>query len=532
VTGYLGIETDRVVSIMGGADEFAAAVAAARDEDIDLDRRFGLHRPFFVYAASFDTRKNFEGLIAAFGRFSEKVRTPHQLALVTSDDAFVVRAISDMVRAAGIDSAEVVVTGQVSDRELRALYRGSVALVHPSWHEGFGLPILEAMHLDTAVIGSNVTSIPEIIGLDEAMFDPTSVDDIAERMVRVAEDDGFRRRLKQNAVARRELFSWDKTASTAWSALETACASRSGGSGEVTLATRYDVLISELRRLGRDGLEPTSSERRALANAIAQNIEVIERSAPGGMRHGLRGAGEVDQGKVGLSQGGTEMTPTKRAGGRQGPNKNSAPTDAQERNERDLDGLRLERDELQKSLRASLEKVRALEDELAAAPASQPEPAPAAGAAPAEPPPAPKPISLRGPGLRRRLADLAYRLVRPVVRPALWRLRGFIVAGVWEAAPRNLSTAASLAAMNQRLLETQQWLLEINHRLFELQNAMASMNVRLDQDKGSAAELKRLPQEMEAEMRRLSREMERALLSLAIGANHGLGGEAQNYLEN
>jgi glycosyltransferase involved in cell wall biosynthesis len=276
---HLGIDPSRITSIMGGADEFATDEKTAEPESGHPQlARLGVSRPFFVYAASFEHRKNFGTLIDAFARFKSQVDQPHQLVLVMSKSKVATRAIEKMVRGAGLSNADVLVTGTVDDADLKQLYRSCVALVYPSLHEGLGLPILEAMHLDAAVIGSNASGIPEIIGLDEALFDPRSADSVAGKMVRVVRDEAFRNRLKQNAVARRSLFTWDKTASTAWRALEKASAAHAASRGtRSSRPERYRTLIAALKRLPASGGSPTENERRALANAIAENLDEIEK---------------------------------------------------------------------------------------------------------------------------------------------------------------------------------------------------------------------------------------------------------------
>ena len=277
VAEHLGVNANNIAAIMGGADEFALDHSAAQHDKIDLDSRFGISLPFFIYAATFEARKNFESLIAAFGRFASQVDRPHQLVLVTSNSVEVGAAIAGMAKGAGLAAGDIIVTGPISDVELKQLYRRCVALVYPSFHEGLGLPILEAMHLDAAVIGSNTSSIPEIIGLEEALFDPHSIGEIADKMIKVAQDDAFRMRLQKNAVARRKMFSWDKTASAAWHALERACAARGRHhQHRNSRSRRYHMLLAALRGLPAVDSPPDPCERRALANAIAANMEAID----------------------------------------------------------------------------------------------------------------------------------------------------------------------------------------------------------------------------------------------------------------
>ncbi|MBN9080462.1 MAG: glycosyltransferase [Rhizobiales bacterium] len=271
------IDPGRAISVMAGGDEFAVRATELKESGTDLDTRLGITKPFFVYAASFEQRKNFEGLIAAFGRFASQMGGQHQLVLVTSNEPAVLAMISSLASEAGLGDSDVIVTGQISDTDLTQLYRRCVAMVYPSLHEGFGLPILEAMHLDAAVIGSNVTSIPEIIGLDEAQFDPTSTEEIATKMLRIVRDDQFRQRLKENAVQRRALFTWDRSAIATWRALEDALASGDFlNRPRLNRAARYQALIKALKALAKAQGHPTADELRQIANVVAFNQNAID----------------------------------------------------------------------------------------------------------------------------------------------------------------------------------------------------------------------------------------------------------------
>ena len=92
--------------------------------------------------------------------------------------------------------------GHVDDDELLDLYRSCRLFVCPSTHEGFGLPPLEAMACGAPVIASNASSLPEVIGNAEALFDPLSADDICAKIVQVLEDPAFSSSLVEKACGR------------------------------------------------------------------------------------------------------------------------------------------------------------------------------------------------------------------------------------------------------------------------------------------------------------------------------------------
>src|SRR5690606_14934923 len=93
----------------------------------------------------------------------------------------------------------------------------------PSLHEGFGLPVLEAMSCGAAVIASSATSIPEAAGCQEALFEPTDSRAIAHKLERVLSDEDFRASLRAHARDHAQRFSWDASGQAALNALQELC---------------------------------------------------------------------------------------------------------------------------------------------------------------------------------------------------------------------------------------------------------------------------------------------------------------------
>jgi ADP-heptose:LPS heptosyltransferase len=103
---------------------------------------------------------------------------------------------------------------------LSTLYNTCALFILPSLYEGLGLPAMEAMLCGAPVIGSNKTSLPEVIGLEEALFDPYSVEAISSKISRVLTDQQFRALLQENGKKQSVNFSWDMSAKRALRAME------------------------------------------------------------------------------------------------------------------------------------------------------------------------------------------------------------------------------------------------------------------------------------------------------------------------
>jgi glycosyltransferase involved in cell wall biosynthesis len=97
-------------------------------------------------------------------------------------------------------------TGEVNDLELKVYYRNATALVFPSFYEGFGFPLLEAMAVGCPVACSNSASLPEVAGDAALLFNPFRVEEIAQTLIRIATDARMRDALAERGTERVRLF--------------------------------------------------------------------------------------------------------------------------------------------------------------------------------------------------------------------------------------------------------------------------------------------------------------------------------------
>jgi len=217
---YFNFAPDQVVNILGDAD--AQFVQNNINEGLETRIRdqYHLTRPFVMYTGGIDHRKNIHRLIAAFAQIPQETREQYQLAIVCSAQADTIADLKRFVIGQGLDQDDVVFTGYIPDEDLVCLYNLCVLFVFPSWYEGFGLPALEAMRCGAPVIASNNSSLPEIIGLREALFDPYSEQEIASVMERGLIDVNFRALLLEHAQHQSNQFSWDLSAQRTILAME------------------------------------------------------------------------------------------------------------------------------------------------------------------------------------------------------------------------------------------------------------------------------------------------------------------------
>ncbi len=217
---YLGLDPERCINVSTAADEKFRVVDVSPEREQALRARHGLNKPFVMYTGGVDHRKNIEGLIEAFALLPEALRNGFQLAIVCSVRPADKGRLLALARQLGLRDDDLVVTDFVPDEELIDLYNLCHLFVFPSWHEGFGLPALEAMHCGAVVIGAETSSVPEVIGRADALFDPHDAQAMAAKIEQGLIDENFRRALREDGARRALSFNWDECGRRAVDGLE------------------------------------------------------------------------------------------------------------------------------------------------------------------------------------------------------------------------------------------------------------------------------------------------------------------------
>lgn len=223
---YLGYSPDRSVNISTAADSHFKKIVLSDEERRSLFCQYGITKPFVMYTGGIDHRKNIEGLIRAFARLPTTIRREHQLAIICSMRAEDGPRLRRAGQEAGLEEADLLLTGFVPEEDLVALYNSCKLFVFPSWHEGFGLPALEAMWCGAPVIAANSSSLPEVVGDTAALFDARLDTSITGLMATALDSQQFRQRLIKNGSKRAMLFSWELIAQRALEAIKGAIASK------------------------------------------------------------------------------------------------------------------------------------------------------------------------------------------------------------------------------------------------------------------------------------------------------------------
>lgn len=216
----LQLPGERIANISSAVDTIFKPRTLAPDDAKALLGGFGLNRGYIMYTGGIDYRKNIEGLIEAYSMLPGALRAQYQLAVVCSIGEAERLRLQALAASFKIPKGDLVLTGFVSDDDLVSLYNLTDLFVFPSLQEGFGLPALEAMSCGVPVIGSNNSSIPEVIGRADALFDPNKVGEICAKMQQVLTTPAFADELRAHGLEQSRLFSWDASARKALDAFE------------------------------------------------------------------------------------------------------------------------------------------------------------------------------------------------------------------------------------------------------------------------------------------------------------------------
>lgn len=183
-------------------------------------QKYSSGQPYFFYVGAVHPRKNVHRLIEAFDRFKNKTGSSEKL-LIAGRFAWMAGAVKDAFNKAK-HRDDIHFLGYVDDEVLQKLTASALACVYVSLFEGFGVPVLEALHCEVPVITSNVSSMPEVAGNAGLLVNPESVEEIAGAMHQIWSDGHLRNILIANGREQRELFSWEKAADVVYENLQLA----------------------------------------------------------------------------------------------------------------------------------------------------------------------------------------------------------------------------------------------------------------------------------------------------------------------
>ncbi len=211
-----GTPLDKIDVVYNGANEQYKVLNNDEKEQVRTSYSKGL--PYFYFIGAIHPRKNLANILRAFDQFKTKTNSPH-LFLVAGRKAWQSQEAYTVFQNMEHQSS-VIFLGHLQLSEAVKVVAAAEGLVYPSFFEGFGIPILEAMYAGVPAITANVSSMPEVAGDAALLVDPYNVDAIADAIHQLATDSTLTTRLITNGKTQQQKFSWEKTASRLWNCVE------------------------------------------------------------------------------------------------------------------------------------------------------------------------------------------------------------------------------------------------------------------------------------------------------------------------
>lgn len=184
---YYGLHEEKIVVL--------APPVATSETNLNLDevrKHYHLPDQFFLYVGALTRRKNVISILKALNRLKSADRVPVMIIGAGPEK----KALEDYIRESGLTNTAYFL-GYVPTVHLPAIYKMAYALIYPSFYEGFGIPIVEALRQRTPVITSNTSAMPESAGPGGLLINPTDPDDLADAMLRILEDSNLHQQLSE-----------------------------------------------------------------------------------------------------------------------------------------------------------------------------------------------------------------------------------------------------------------------------------------------------------------------------------------------
>lgn len=217
---YLQMPPEKIVNVLGACDAIFKPLDQSEDQKKMFCQSLNITKPFVFYTGGADPHKNLARLIQAFAQMPGYIRNQYQLVFAGNMPSSSLAELNFLALKNNLAANDFLLLGYVSDAQLVQLFNFASLFVYPSLHEGLGIPPLEAMACGTPVIGSNISSLPEVIGLDAAMFNPDDAAQMALLMTKALTDASYRQTLIDNGAQRLRQFSWESTARLAMRSIE------------------------------------------------------------------------------------------------------------------------------------------------------------------------------------------------------------------------------------------------------------------------------------------------------------------------
>ncbi|MDG2435986.1 MAG: glycosyltransferase family 1 protein [Polaribacter sp.] len=207
---FFGIKGDnKLDAIYNGVSEHFKPVTNS-DELKRVKEKYNLPDTYFFFLGNTDPKKNTKGTLKAFSDFLKQTGSNHKLVMLDYDKIELNKLLVEIKDTDLINN--IVLTGYVVNTDLPAIYAQCDVFLYPSLRESFGIPMLEAMSCNVPVITSNTSSMPEVADDAAHIVNPFKSEEITQAIIKILQDDDYRKSLCEKGLKRSKQFSWNNMA--------------------------------------------------------------------------------------------------------------------------------------------------------------------------------------------------------------------------------------------------------------------------------------------------------------------------------
>lgn len=204
LTTFYGTSPNRIKVIYPGVD--AQPLLDTLQDPEKIRAKYKLPERYFLFIGTLQPRKNIERIVQAFAQWQHQYDNQDTALVLAGGQGW----LFDEAWVTGVNNVRL--TGYIDEADKSTLLQGAIALVFPTLYEGFGFPVIEAMHCGTPVIASTTSSLPELVGDAGLLVNPEDISAIAEAMHRYYSDTELRSQTITAGYQQAKLFTWEQAA--------------------------------------------------------------------------------------------------------------------------------------------------------------------------------------------------------------------------------------------------------------------------------------------------------------------------------
>jgi len=206
------VKSEKIVVAPLGFQKIKSGKLKAKDLSEKLKaikEKYGVDGNYILYLGTLKPSKNVKSLVDAYHVLCSKFNVQGYKLVIAGKKGWLYQSIFEKTKQLGLEN-KIIFTGFVPDEEVPILMKGARLFVMPSFWEGFGIPVLEAMDAGVPVVCSNAGSLPEVAGEAALLVNPYNSKDIAERIKKILTNQKLRQKLIESGKERIKMFSWEK----------------------------------------------------------------------------------------------------------------------------------------------------------------------------------------------------------------------------------------------------------------------------------------------------------------------------------